>query len=323
MPYLGLAPVAPSNVFTNFMNGMSQGEALRQTHQANQLNQLRLQYLPQEQHARLSLLRQQAQLLPQMQQQKLQQPLSSFGRLMQDRQQAISLYGKNSPQIKAFDAALQKATEMSNGTQVYGPKGELLFSQGGPSIGNYFKNPMMGSHYGGAGGTFFNPQTGQAISTDTTPMTTSDQTAVSAVQRVTPQINNIMQKLPQFQSGWKNLSTNLQGVSNRWLGSHFSAPSERASGLASLETAPEALLKAYGLRPSEYALHVMKKTIEPHPGETGDGYRQRILDTLNQLNEFQDQSTTRLREGIPLEPISHKSALLAEIARRKKSGIWK
>lgn len=184
-----------------------------------------------------------------------------------------------------------------------------------------------------AGTTQIDPFTGEAISYGTTPMVTSDQTAIAAVDRVMPQLNNLIDKLPQFQSGWKNLKTHAEGLSNRWLGTQYPAPSERAEGLAQLASVPESLLKAYGLRPSEYALKVMRETVAPHTGESPEGYRQRILGKLAELQEYKAQSTNRLRDGIPLNaamqgvnaPIAATQAdpIAQEIERRKRAGIWK
>lgn len=178
------------------------------------------------------------------------------------------------------------------------------------------------------GSTQIDPYTGEAISVGTTPMVTSDQSAIAALQRVRPQLTDVLQQLPAFQSGWKNTMTNLQGLSNRWLGSHFSAPSERAQGQASLESAPESLLKAYGLRPSEYALAVMKKTIAPHSGESSQGYRQRVVNKLKELSEYEQQSAQRLQAGIDLSALTRtpvntpSDAILAEIQRRQQAGKW-
>lgn len=341
MVNLSVTPVQTSNLFNTLTNDANQIEALKQAKQNEALNQLKLRSFPQQLQlqkslasARLALLKEQANLYPDIQNSLMKTrahqaelPLSSFGKLLHDQSLATKHYGATSPQAQAYSAAIQKAATVNNGLQVYGPNGELLVSQGGPqqAVGNFFKNPMMGSYRTGAGGTYINPQSGEAISTDTTPMATMDQSAISAVQRVMPQINNIIQKLPQFQSGWKNLLTNAQGLGNRWLGGNFKGPSERASGFASLDTAPEALLKAYGLRPSEHALKLMRKTIEPSPGETPQGYRSRIIDTLNQLNEFQQQSMSHLKSGVPLNKphqIAPDNAVLAEINRRKKQGSW-
>lgn len=312
MVSLAVQPVQSTNILNALQNSLNQWAAMHAMHQRNQL----ADWQNKLSGAKLGLLQQQKQASP--------LPLSSFGKLVHDRGLAETQFGVNSQEMKTFDAAIQKAAAQTTGLQVYGPNGQLLVSQGAPTqpFSNFFKNPLMGSARSGSGGTYINPQTGQTVSTDTTPMATSDQSAISAVDRVTPQMTNILQTLPPFQSGWKNMLTNMQGFSNRWLGSNYGGPSIRASGLASLETAPEALLKAYGLRPSEYALRVMKETIKPRSGETSAGYQQRIGDTLNQLGDFKGQSKAHLRQGIDVTKNEENDPIAAEINRRKQVGQW-
>jgi hypothetical protein len=187
---------------------------------------------------------------------------------------------------------------------IQGPDGTFEFSQGGwdnPLADGFLKDPKQGTLRGGQGGTYVNPKTGEIISTNTNKMATTDQTTIAAIDRVNPQINRILKTLPQFQKASRQGQAYAAGLANTFFGADYKLPSELAAGHAALESAPEALLKAFGLNTTDQALTMMRKTVEPAKGESANGYKERVLEQLKEIKMFQDQSKNRLANGISLK----------------------
>jgi hypothetical protein len=217
---------------------------------------------------------------------------STVGKMIADRQLLAQKYGENSPQVRAMDAAIDKAGR-SGGMTVYDANGNPIFQSGDATV----KDPRFGSSRSGAGGTYIDPITGKKISTDTNSMTSTDQNSLAGAQRVTPIINEIIQTLPQFQTAKQRGIEKVEGVSNALLGTDYQKPSELALGEADISMAAEGLIKAYGLRVSDQALNMMKDAIKPKFGESPNGYKNRLVNTLNKISEFEGQSKERLSEG--------------------------
>jgi hypothetical protein len=163
------------------------------------------------------------------------------------------------------------------------------------------KDPTMGTTRAGAGGTYFNPVTGQTTSTDTPNNTTLDQRTVAGLQRVTPLINTLSSTLPQFQtfSGQANLRAQ-QGL-NYAFGQNNSLPNQYAQGQAALKIAPESLLRTFGLPVTNESLERMETAVEPIRGETPEGYRQRLQNTLLELQTNSGQAQNRLKSGMNVD----------------------
>lgn len=176
--------------------------------------------------------------------------------------------------------------------------------QGRPIVqtGGFIKDPRMGSNRAGEGGTYIDPQTGKATSTDTSSMTTTDQTAIAGAQRVTPLIKNIVKNLPQFQTAGNRLEEKAEGFANEYFGGNYDKPSQLAQAKADLDVSAEGLIKAYGLRVTDKALDMMKGAIQPMKGESPQGYENRLLSTLNTISDFDGQSKSRLLNGTDITP---------------------
>jgi hypothetical protein len=179
--------------------------------------------------------------------------------------------------------------------------GQITFAQGaGVLPDGWLKDPKMGPARGGQGGTYTDSKTGQVISTDTSKMASQDQQTIAAMQRVEPQIDRIVNTLPQFQHANVKAQSYLQGVGNTFFGTDYRLPSKQAEGEAALESSPEALLKAFGLNVTDQSLSMMRKTVEPMRGESPSGYKERVLNQLQEMRMFQSQSKNRLMNGIVL-----------------------
>lgn len=163
------------------------------------------------------------------------------------------------------------------------------------------KDPTQGSAKGGAGGTYFNPLTGQTTSSDTTANTTLDQQTSAAIQRVSPLLDQLSSKLAPFQTakGYAGLRLG-QALNFSGLGKS-QTPNDYAIGQEALKVAPESLIRSFGLRVTNEALQRMEDAVKPVFGETPDAYKARITNTLAQLQENQTQAQGRLRSGMNVD----------------------
>lgn len=163
------------------------------------------------------------------------------------------------------------------------------------------KDPTMGSQKSGAGGTYTDPTTGQQFTTDTSKNTSLDQQTIGAIQRVQPLLKDLTDNLSPFQtlSGQGKLQSEKLG--NYLFGMNNKAPSMYATGQSALQTAPESLLKAWGLNVTNESQEAMRKSVQPIFGESAQGYTQRVLHTLMQLQENQRQAKNRLKSGTNLD----------------------
>ncbi len=184
----------------------------------------------------------------------------------------------------------------------------------------FVKDPMMGSAKGGAGSTYVNPQTGEAVSSNTGAMATTDQTTVAAVDRVIPQLQEMLQILPQFQSATKQVETWFDEMGNKYLGSNNPLPSEQAKGEALINNAAEGLMKAFNLPNNAESLNMVKTSIAPKDGESGKAYKTRLEHEIQNLKRVQAQAKKRLSSGTVVQSATPTYTLeeaLAERARRR------
>lgn len=191
---------------------------------------------------------------------------------------------------------------VKNGTQlsIDPATGQVLFQQGmtDTDLSGLVKDPSKSPARGGQGGVYVDPKTGKTIVTNTPKNQTQDQTTISSMQRVTPQIDTLLKVMPQFQSATTQAQKGLEGFSNKYFGTNFSLPSEFATGQAQLAAAPEALMKAYGLNVTDESLKTMRQTIQPMSGESPQGYKNRILETLVHLKSMEGQAKSRIADGM-------------------------
>lgn len=171
------------------------------------------------------------------------------------------------------------------------------------------KDPTMGSIRSGAGGTYYNPFTGQTTTTDTSSNTTLDQRTVAAIQRVQPLINSLSNNLAPFQSAEGVGKLNFARGMNYLFPDAFNSlapnlaqlPSMNAAGEQALQTAPESLLRAFGLPVTNESLTRMEYAVKPRFGETKQQYQQRLTNTMAELQQNAMQSNQRLKYGMNVD----------------------
>lgn len=159
-----------------------------------------------------------------------------------------------------------------------------------------------------------NPQTGQVISVASPRTVTATQQQLLAAKRVEPQLDRIADEWSDFMDvpGIAKLAGQKVGeafrVSPETLKS-FGIPvdsnlsSKYAKAKATTLTAPESLVKAYGLNATNETLERLEKVIEPQWGESKESYKNRIMQQLAEIkNEQVEQSKQMLGGGINLTP---------------------
>lgn len=153
------------------------------------------------------------------------------------------------------------------------------------------------------GKTYQDPNTGETISAPGGRFTTALQTSINAAQRVAPQLERIASEAAPFMTLEGQGNTLYQRVKNYAFGGKSDIPTKYAEFKANLKAAPEALVKSYGLNPTNETIERMADVIEPSIGETGDQYKNRILTTLEQIKQEQIKlGQSQLYGGIKVSP---------------------
>jgi hypothetical protein len=211
--------------------------------------------------------------------------------------------GQLSPEVKQMATLMYRSGDKKGAIK-------YLMNARAQGAGNGFeKNPMMGPSRGGQGGTYINPKTGEAISSDTNKQTSQDQATVAAIQRLEPMMDDIIQNLPQFQTGKMQTKLWAEKLSNYALGTNFDLPSKYALGQSALKAVPDPLLKILGISSTDKGLDTVRGIIEPTFGESPELYKQRAINQLLRFREdYAEASKERLLHGIPLTAASQAKA---------------
>lgn len=128
------------------------------------------------------------------------------------------------------------------------------------------------------------------ISVPTNETTTAAQNAIAAVERVTPQLQELADAAAPFMSFEGKITNQIERFKNALNPASKNPgklPTQYAKFNSLIQSAPESLVKSYGLRPTNETIERMQKVIEPYFGETPDQYKQRILKQLQSLKEEQ------------------------------------
>jgi hypothetical protein len=174
------------------------------------------------------------------------------------------------------------------------------------------------------------------------------QRAYVGIKNAEPLLNNIAGGAEEFLgkgTKGKLLATQLNGLAKQYGGFDL-IPEESAKnyGLdedqlsryaqwrAQIEQAPEPLMSAFNLPKDEMALKKVSKIVEPIPGESGKGYKQRVLNEISQLTGKRlPLYKAILSSGIPLsnnqslsqgEKILSKSVVLPKFSSREEFQNW-
>lgn len=159
---------------------------------------------------------------------------------------------------------------------------------------------------------------GHVIYTPTQPTSTAIQTQLLGQERVAPQIERLATIWGPFMDvhGMSELTKGRIGeafgrtvspdtLKSFGLEANPDLASQYAEAEATVKTAPEALVKAYGLRPTNETLSRLEKAVVPIWGESADTYKDRMFRTLEQLRTEQGApSKEALQSGFSSAPIS-------------------
>jgi hypothetical protein len=197
-----------------------------------------------------------------------------------------------SENYRLYDTALRNALAGQQGITVYDPQGNPMVQIGGSAGGKGGK---------GGGGQIYQSPTGEQYQTPTTAVQTNLQQRIVGQKIVEPYLKNIIETLPQFQSGWTKLKTGIEGGLNKWAGTNLELPSQLQKGQAALGLAAEGMLRQFGLNATGHNLKRMEAILTPGEGESVEGYKQRaqdqLLDFFNTAREAQQLS----RSGVPVK----------------------
>lgn len=141
---------------------------------------------------------------------------------------------------------------------------------------------------------------GGVISVPTSRTATTVQTQLLAAKRVEPQLERLADEWAPFmdlKGKTKLLGArvgNLFGsflpkgtLESVGLSGDSDLPSKYAKAKSTTLTAPEALIKAYGLNATNETLERLQKAIEPLLGENKEGYKERVKNTLEEIRQEQ------------------------------------
>lgn len=163
---------------------------------------------------------------------------------------------------------------------------------------------------------YFDSKTGQIISAPSVRTSAVVQQQLLGAQRVQPQLERIANEWSPFLDlkGKAQLQGarigNLVGSSvspetlkSFGLSPSSDLPSRYAKAMATTKTAPEALVKAYGINPTNETLNRLQEVIEPLVGENKEGYTHRIQQELAEIKQEQEAlSAKALSSGFNVTP---------------------
>jgi hypothetical protein len=150
--------------------------------------------------------------------------------------------------------------------------------------------------------SFSTPQ-GQIISSPTMPARTQAQESIAAINRVSPLIDQLTQKAEPFFTIGDMGKVGLEGASNFLTGTNYPLPSQYRSFQTNTTLPAEGLIRSYGLNPTDTNVALMRGVIVPSLGESQSTYKQRILDTLENIRQEQlGQNKNILANGINVTP---------------------
>lgn len=235
------------------------GQEEKQRELANRLREMQVQYEPERQRLARQLTAAQIQkaLRP------AQPALSNIEKAIEGTERIKNQYGEDSAQYKAAQEYVQRLAQGNQGVTVTTDP-----VTGKPLV------QIGGSSRGGRGTNLY-----QTDDDTVSFPTQATQTQLQKKLQASEILKNYLGKakgLAEFQSPMTALSEFLQRYSNRFFGTDFQLPSEKAYAQSSLDTAVEPLLTELGLNVTDQSLNKVKSIIEPKPGESKKGYLNRI-----------------------------------------------
>lgn len=247
-----------------------QGRADTATNQAGLLGE-ELKYAPQMHSLRNQLLQAQIGSANRANPLGADAPHSAFGKLQSDYFNIVDKYGADSPQAKQFSAYMSKQLGGAGG-MFYDPQtGQPLQSTGAGGGGSR-----------GGGGVFINPETGEITGQLTGPAKTRDQRTIAGADNVKDYLQTAQSTLPKFMTLYDMAKVNLQKGANL-LGANYEGPSIQAEGEASITTMAEGFINTFGLNATDENVKKAEKIFKPRLGESPQAWLKR---TERQGQEF-------------------------------------
>ena len=219
-------------------------------------------------------------------------------------------YGEGSEQANQAKNYVQRLAEGAQGVTVYDPDtGQPMVQVGGPS--------KSGGRNGGGGGVY-ETQGGDQFTPVTGTTATKLQNRIIGEEQLKPLIQDIIKTVPQFQSGWKQLETKIEGTLNRWTNSDYRGPSTFKSGKAALSKSAESLINLFGLHANARNVEEVKNILNPDEDESIKGYEDRVIQELKNFAQSKSISQKQLRQGIQVNnnPILTSNNLINIRAKR-------
>ena len=216
--------------------------------------------------------------------------MNNLEKALEGTKRIIQKYGENSPEAQQAKAYVQRISQGSNGVTVgVDPDTGLPLVQIGGSGGR-----------GSPGGKLYQTQNGEILAQPTGAQATNLQGRVVGAETVEPFINEVAETLPQFQNPKTKATSFAQGLSNAFLGSNYSLPSQQASGKAALKEASEGMLKSFGLNATGANREAMEEILTPTFGESPEGYKQRVTQQAEAFAKNKDYAKKSLRRGVSI-----------------------
>lgn len=300
------------NLIPNFATGLQAGampQRIRDEAQAralaNAINQVRARYAEPMAQGALSL--QQAQI-----QKALRAPnpqLSALEKALEGAARIKERYGADSSEAKLAQAYANRIAQGSNGVSMtIDPQtGQPIVQVGGQS------------GRGGSGGL---QQIGNDIFVKPTIAAQTRQfNRIAGSETVEPYIENIIDKLPEFQTAKGRSKLKLAGLSNYLLGTDFDAPSRYASGMASISEAAEGLLNEFGLNATGENVSRMEHILTPQQGESKEGYKRRVKEQAARYLNNKRVAQNALSRGFKIGEIPTDSQDSGALANQQTVGL--
>lgn len=302
------APINQNTSMSNFVQNLLGGyKAAREptriaqeeerNRMANEMADINLQYLPEEKKLQLAFQQMKNQFLPQQAQADLaltnaqrekalrppQEKLTELENLINGFRRVQQVYPQDSPEYKFAQQYLQRKANGSQGIEIVDPTtGNPMVRIGGN--GRPSSNDMFQS-----GNEIVQPLTSAAK--------TQTQKKILAGENLERYLTKAL-PLGEYLNPGKKFTTDVAGLSNKYLGTNFESPSLRAYAQSSLETSVEPLMLELGLNVTDKSKEHVQKIITPQEGESGQGWVRRVTKQLEDYRENQRSATKAAFGGV-------------------------
>lgn len=271
--------------FTQGLKPRSDSEALLSAVLGNKIKATQEKYAEPMNQMKMKLLQAQTQraLRP------AQPALNNLEKAMAGYERVKQAYGANSPEAEMAKSYVNRIAQGSNGINIMtDPEtGQQMISIGG-------------SARGGRGGGLFQTESGEILSKPSNTTQSNLEQRIVGTETVAPYLQEVMEKLPQFQSLTSKAKNIAEGASNLVFGTNYKGPSEFAAGRAAIKKASEGMLKQFGLNSTGANRQAMEDILTPALGESDKGYKERVRNELKDFVETKKYSSRALTRGLSL-----------------------